>query len=126
MTIHKEIFLIGIVGTCSSGKSTLKAGLEKHGFRARGIAQEHSFVKNMWERITNPDILIFLDVSYRVAQERRKLNWSIHEYEEQQYRLRDARLHADFYLDTNTLTPEEVLSDVLRFLKNAVPSSFFS
>jgi len=119
MTINKEDFLIGVVGPCSAGKSTLVMGLEKRGFhRARNIAQEHSFVKDMWRRLTNPDILIFLDVSYPVAQERRKLSWNTSEYEEQKYRLRDARQHADFYLDTDGLTPEEVLEKVLAFLED--------
>ncbi len=118
MTITKNIFVIGVVGPCSSGKSTLVAGLVKHGIYARNIAQEHSFVKDMWRRLTNPDILIFLDVSYSIAQERRKLNWNTEEYKEQKHRLRDARQHANFYLDTNELSPEEVLGTVLTVLKN--------
>ena len=115
MTINKEL-IIGVVGPCSAGKSTLVRGLERRGFQnARNIAQEHSYTPNMWERISNPDILIFLDVSYSVAQARRKLNWNLSEYETQKHRLRDARQHADFYLDTNPLSPPEVLSKVLSF-----------
>ncbi len=71
----------------------------------------------MWHRLTNPDLLLFLQVSYPIAQERRKLNWNYAEYKEQKYRLRDAHQHADFYLDTDSLTPEEVLTEVLEFIK---------
>ena len=113
----KKKSIIGIVGPCSSGKSTLVAGLKKRGVKVRHIAQEHSYVKDMWRRLTNPDILLFLQVSYPVAQKRRKLNWSLKEYETQQYRLRDARQHADFYLDTDKLTPEDILKKVLNFIK---------
>jgi thymidylate kinase len=70
----------------------------------------------MWRRFSNPDILIFLDVSYPVAQERRKLNWTTREYEKQTYRLRNARQHADLYLDTDELRPEEILKKVLSFI----------
>lgn len=117
MPTTKEKFLIGVVGPCSSGKSTLVTGLKKRGFNARNIAQEHSYVKNMWQRLTNPAILIFLDVSYPIAQKRRKLNWNTGEYEIQKNRLRHARQHADFYLQTDNLTPEEVLIHISDFLK---------
>ena len=117
MTTNKNFFLIGIVGPCSAGKSTLAAGLKKRGLHARNIAQEHSYVKDMWRRLTNPDILIFLDVSYPVAQARRKLNWNTREYEIQENRLRDARQHADFYLDTDDLNPVEVLEKVIAFME---------
>ncbi|MCP4142201.1 MAG: hypothetical protein GY755_18305 [Chloroflexi bacterium] len=110
-----KIPLLGVVGPCSSGKSTLVAGLKKRGYRVRHIAQEHSYVKNMWKRLSNPDILIFLHVSYPVAQQRRKLNWTAGEYEKQSYRLRDARQYTDLYIDTDKLSPEEILETVLSF-----------
>lgn len=109
--------LIGVVGPCSSGKSTLVAGLKKRGVSVRHIAQEHSYVKDMWQRLSNPDILIFLDVSYPVAQERRKLNWTTGEYEKQTHRLRHARQYADLYLDTDNLSPKEIQMEVLNFIK---------
>ncbi len=74
----------------------------------------------MWRRITNPDILIFLDVSYELSIFRRKLNWTEAEYAEQHYRLRHARQHADLYIDTNNLTPEQVLTRVLAFLEQEI------
>ena len=116
MPTIKESPVVGIAGPCSSGKSTLVAGLKKHGVNVRHIAQEHSYVKDMWRRLTNPDVLIFLQVSYPIAQKRRKLNWGEKEYETQQYRLRNTLENADFYLDTDKLTPEDILTKVLMFL----------
>jgi cytidylate kinase len=111
-------FLIGVVGVCASGKSTLIEELATQGYRARHIAQEHSYVKDMWKRITNPDLLIFLDASYAATCQRRKLDWTERDYTEQQHRLAHAHDHADFYLDTTNLSPDEVLARVLKFLES--------
>jgi deoxyadenosine/deoxycytidine kinase len=113
----KEKGKIGIVGPCAAGKSTLAASLKKYGYNVRHIAQEHSYVPFMWRRITNPDILIFLDVSYELTKFRRKLNWTEAEYAEQHHRLRNARQYADLYIDTNAMTPDQVLKRVLAFLE---------
>ena len=110
--------LIGIVGPCASGKSTLIAGLTRLGYRTRHIAQEHSYVKDMWQRLTNPDILIFLDVAYPTTCQRRKLDWTESDWQEQQHRLSHARAHADLYLDTDKLVAEEVLNKVIEFIHN--------
>ena len=110
--------LIGIVGPCASGKSTLIAGLTRLGYRTRHIAQEHSYVKDMWQRLTNPDILIFLDVAYPTTCQRRKLDWTESDWQEQQHRLSHARAHADLYLDTDKLAVEEVLNKVIKFIRN--------
>ena len=107
---------VGVVGPCAAGKTTLIAGLKSHGIVARHIAQEHSFVADMWRRLTNPDVLIYLDVSFGKTLERRKLNWNNTEYQEQLRRLANARQHADFYLHTDEITPEKVLQKVLEFL----------
>lgn len=112
----KEKCKIGVVGPCAAGKSTLTASLKKHGYDVRHIAQEHSYVPHMWQRITKPDILIFLDVSYELSTRRRNLNWTEAEFAEELYRLRDARQRADLYIDTNNLIPEQVLRQVLAFL----------
>jgi uridine kinase len=50
--------LIGVVGPCGSGKSTLIRGLEKKGYTCRHIAQEHSYVHAMWQIISKPDAFI--------------------------------------------------------------------
>lgn len=112
--------LIGIVGPCGSGKSTLIAGLEKHGYRCRHIAQEHSYVKHMWQVITNPDILIFLECSFENSTTRRKLNWSPADHEEQMRRLSHAREHASVIINTNILDTEHVLAQALRYLKETI------
>lgn len=109
--------VIGIVGVCASGKSTLIKGLKQHGINPRHIAQEHSYVKDMWKRITNPDVLIFLDASYPVTRDRRQIDWTEADWAEQQRRLRHAREHADFYINTDSLTVEQVLESVIDFVK---------
>jgi len=110
--------LIGVVGPCSAGKTTLIRELTARGYTARHIAQEHSFVADMWKRISNPDILIYLDVSYEVSMQRRKLDMSEEEFRIQIERLSHARQQADFFLDTDPKTPEEVRNEVLDFLGN--------
>lgn len=116
MTVNKP-YLIGVVGPCSAGKSTLTEALDSHGYATRHIAQEHSYVKDMWKRLTNPDVLIFLQVSYAVAQQRHPMNWTEADYNEQQRRLSHAREHADLYLETDNLGVNEVLEQVLAFVK---------
>ena len=107
---------IGIVGPCSAGKTTLIDGLEKNGVPARHIAQEHSFVPAMWQRMADPKVLVYLDVSYPVSMQRRQLQLSPHEFADQQERLRHAREYADLYVMTDPLTPEQVLELVLDYL----------
>mgnify|MGYP002401890509 CR=1 FL=1 len=109
--------LVGVVGPCASGKSTLVYRLRTFGINARHIAQEHSYVPAMWQKITNPDVLIYLYVSYPLTISRNQLNWTIAEYEEQLFRLRHARQNASLQIDTDLLTPEEVSKKVLTFLK---------
>ncbi len=108
--------LIGIVGPCAAGKSTLIDSLRQLGYNARDIAQEHSFIPDMWQRLTNPDMLIFLDASYPTSLQRRKLDWSEADWQEQQRRLSHAKEHADMYLETDQMTTEEVLQRVLEFI----------
>ncbi len=109
--------LIGVVGPCGSGKSTLIAGLENSGYACRHIAQEHSYVQDMWRRITHPDILVYLHASYEVATLRRRLNWTEQEYDEQLRRLEHARRHANLTIDTDRLSIEEVRRQVTEYLK---------
>ncbi len=109
--------VIGVVGVCGAGKTTLINGLKGHGFDVHHIAQEHSYVARMWQLISNPDILIYLDASYAETIKRRKLNWTMEEYQEQHRRLADARENCQLYIFTDRLTPEEVVDQVLNFLK---------
>jgi deoxyadenosine/deoxycytidine kinase len=114
--------LIGIVGPCGAGKSTLASNLNRLGYTTRHIAQEHSYAPAMWQRITQPDLLIYLDVSYQNTLNRRSLDWSESEYQEQIRRLEHARQHADFYLDTNPLDQVGVLQAVLPWLIEIIPA----
>jgi guanylate kinase len=112
----KDDFLIGVVGPCAAGKTTLIKKLLEHGYEARHIAQEHSYVLDMWKRLTNPEVLIFLDASFPETMKRRNLNWTLEEYTEQHRRLSHARKFCDLYIFTDLLNPEEVLQQVLIFL----------
>ncbi len=109
---------IGLVGPCAAGKTTLASRLRLLGYQARHIAQEHSYVPNMWQRITNPDVLIYLSVSYENTLIRRKMNWTEAEFQEQLYRLRHAIAHADLTINTDPLSPDQVLEQVLIFLES--------
>lgn len=108
--------LIGIVGPCGSGKSTLVSNLEKHGYVCRHIAQEHSYVQAMWQIITKPQLLIYLHSSFAVSTTRTKLNWQEKDYAEQLRRLAHAREYASLIIETDDLTPKQVLQKALDFL----------
>ena len=73
----------------------------------------------MWQKIAKPDILIFLDASFPVSTARRKLTWQKADHEEQYRRLNHARQHAHVVIDTDHLTPGQVLQQVLDFLQDA-------
>jgi hypothetical protein len=115
--IGQKSWLIGVVGPCASGKSTLITGFELENIRFRHIAQEHSYVAAMWQRLTNPDFLIFLNATYEVTCRRRNLNWTMEEYQEQHRRLAHAREHADCYILTDDLSPQDVRNRVIEFLR---------
>lgn len=110
---HAEL-LIGVVGVCASGKSTLIKSLTQQGYRCRHIAQEHSYVPDMWFRITNPDILIYLEAGYETTIKRKNLNWSRTEYETQLERLKHARQNAHILIDTDALSAEELVTLAVR------------
>jgi molybdopterin-guanine dinucleotide biosynthesis protein len=113
---QNQSVIIGIVGPCSSGKSTLITGLKWRGIQARHIAQEHSHVQDMWRQITNPRVLIYLDVSYEVSMKRRKLDMTREEFQNEIELLRHARQGADLYIETDDLSITQVLDRVLAFL----------
>lgn len=114
----KQVGLIGVVGPCASGKSTLVNNLGLLKISAKNIAQEHSYVPEMWQILTKPDLLVYLDVSYDVSSQRRNLNWTEAEFERQLTRLNHAREHADLIINTDHLNKEQVLEVVLSFLNN--------
>jgi len=108
--------MIGVVGPCAAGKTTLVSALRKKGYETRHIAQEHSYVPDMWKRVTNPDILVYLHVSYPLTLTRRNIDWTEAEYTEQIHRLRHAREFADCFIDTDLLSAKQVLDQVLRYV----------
>ncbi len=106
--------LIGIVGPCASGKTTLGKGLRGRGFNAHPILQEHSYVPAMWQRIARPDVLIYLAAELDTIRWRRRdpefPPWLL---AQELDRLRHARAHADIIIHTDALTPEEVLAEAI-------------
>jgi deoxyadenosine/deoxycytidine kinase len=109
---------IGVVGTCGTGKSELVARLINRGFDAHHIAQEHSYMPKMWQIVTNPDILIYLQVSFTETLRRKNFAFSLEEYRDQLHRLRHAVAHADISIDTDVLTPKGVFESVLSELSD--------
>ena len=112
---------IAIVGPCASGKSTLAIRLVAEGYRAHQIAQEHSYVPDMWQIFSAPDILIFLDSTFEDSQRRKPLDWTQQDHAEQQRRLAHARKYCDIYINTTGLTAEVVAQRALSELKRLLP-----
>lgn len=111
---------LAVVGPCASGKTTLVEALKAMGYAVRQPAQEHSYVPDMWQRLSKPDLLIYLDVDDTACRQRRPyLGGGLQRLDVQRHRLRHARQYCDFYLDTSPLSAEEVCTAVLRFLKKS-------
>lgn len=107
---------IAVVGPCGAGKSTLVKRLRQGGYNIRSVAQEHSYVPDMWRRVSPTDILVYLDANLDTIAQRCQINWGQKRLEALNHRLRHARAHADFYLPTDGLLPEEVARQVKAFL----------
>ena len=71
----------------------------------------------MWQIITKPDVLIYLNSSFSTSTTRRKLNWREKDYREELRRLAHARDHANIFIDTDDVTPDAILQKALDFLK---------
>jgi hypothetical protein len=109
--------LIAVVGPCASGKSSLVRRLKALGYNARSVAQDHSYVPDMWQRFTHPDCLIYLDAELSTIVRRRRFSLGERYLATERYRLRHARQHCDLYLPTDDLTEKKVLDRVLDFLE---------
>lgn len=118
MESEKRLRRIAVAGPCAAGKSEVVAALRALGYDARHVAQEHSYVPDMWQRVCKPDALIYLDVSYEAAKRRRITVDCPIDMENQRHRLRHARSHCELYIDTDPLTIEQVLVEVLAFLES--------
>lgn len=108
---------IVIVGPCGAGKTTLATNLTTRGYDAHDCAQEHSHVQSMWQRIAQPDLLLYLDASLATIRTRLGVDWEQAYLDEMNRRLADARAHADLVLNTDPLSREQVLARVLEFVR---------
>ena len=104
-----------IVGPCAAGKTTLVSRLHALGFDAHACAQEHSGVPYLWQ-LSEPDLLVFLDADRATIGARRGYEWPAPLNDAQQARLAHARAHADLYLDSGPLTPDEVAARAADFI----------
>ncbi len=105
-----------VVGVCSSGKSTLVEKLREAGYNARACSQEHSYVPHLWQ-LSKPDVLVCLDASLPTIRRRRRAKWQQSVLDEERCRLAHAREHCDLYVPTDGLTPEDVASRVISFMR---------
>jgi hypothetical protein len=78
----------------------------------------------MWQRLVNPDVLIFLEASYPITIQRKPFKWSQKDYNKQLQRLEHANLHADLHVNTDMLTPKEVLVTVMTFLRETTGENY--
>ncbi|GEM_PF-278184 len=105
---------VTVVGVCAAGKTALVERLRARGYDARHCIQEHSQVADMWQRISRPEVLVYLDASLEVIRQRRPDDDFDEEYiREQRHRLAHARQHCQIYVSTDALSIEGVLSRVV-------------
>ena len=114
---------VAVVGPSAAGKSTLVTALREAGYNARHVGQEHSYVKDMWQRFVQPDVLIYLDVSFAESQRRRHGDWGPQRHAQEVERLAHARQHCDLYVPTDGLTAQDVREQALAFLRHLPPSA---
>jgi chloramphenicol 3-O-phosphotransferase len=71
----------------------------------------------MWQRLTEPDLLIYLDVDYPNSRIRSPhIDGGPERLAEQHVRLAHALSHCDLYIDTSDLTPTQVAAKTREFL----------
>ncbi len=108
---------VTVVGPCASGKSELVARLKSLGYDARHCAQEHSYVPDMWQRLSRPQVLVYLDASLAVIANRRKIDYGAAYLAVQRERLAHARAHCHIYLHTDPLSVDDVAQKVVKELQ---------
>ena len=108
---------VAVVGVCASGKSTLVSALQQFGIEAVAVAQEHSLVPYMWQVITRPDVLIFLDATRETVRARWPYRGDVDWYDDQLARLEHARAHANLVITVDHLSPQQVLALTLNKLE---------
>ena len=104
---------VAVVGRCAAGKSALVHKLQGMGYDVRAVAQEHSYVPDMWQRLSRPEVLIYLLVATETVWRRRNRQYTAAYLAEQDRRLAHARRHAQIVISTDELTEEGVLARAL-------------
>ena len=79
------------------------------------MAQEHSCIRAFWNK-HHPDILVMIDATLPAIKKRRRVSWTEERLCVQHERLKDAREHADLYLQTDEFSAAQVLEKVIAFL----------
>ncbi len=105
-----------IVGVCGSGKTTLAGLLRAAGYNARSCAQEHSYVPYLW-KMKQPDCTIYLEAANDVVRERCDVTWYDAYLEDERRHLALARQECNLFIDTTSLTIEEVYAKALEYLR---------
>ena len=108
---------IVVVGPCGAGKTTLVRTLIARGYAARVVAQEHSVVPTLWRHGGLPAALVVLDAEPATIARRRGAVFPEWLHRQQLSRLALARAHADLLIATDRATPEEVVWQVIDFLR---------
>lgn len=115
----KEPF-IAVVGVCASGKSTLVDGLNRLGYKAVTVPQEHSSVRKLWQRLhPGSNILVMLDAQFETTKQRRPtISYGPERLEDQRERLKNARELCDLYLPTDGLDIDKVRQAVIDWVED--------
>jgi predicted ATPase len=108
---------IVVVGPCAAGKTTLVAALIERGYNAYAVAQEHSIVRDLWNR-RDPDVVVALDLDLAVLRQRRSPTWSADIYARQHERLQPAFAAAHLLIDTGIHDIEAALRMTLDLLES--------
>lgn len=112
---HPDGPRIVVVGPCGSGKTTLVDHLTGLGYDARVVAQEHSIIRDLWQK-RDPDVVVALDLDLDTLRARRSPTWSAEIFALQHERLRDAFAAADITLNTADHDEQDVVDIVTSWL----------
>lgn len=102
-----------VVGVCGAGKSVLVDRLRDFGYDAQVVAQEHSYVPNLWQQ-GRPDMLVYLDADLPAIRKRRRIDWGEEYLAEERRRLAAARAACHLYVKTDRLREDQVFRRVRR------------
>jgi hypothetical protein len=94
----------------------LARGLRELGYQVRECAQEHSEVPHMWQVVSRPNVLVYLDASEEVIRQRGERHYVKDYVQIQRRRLAHAREHCDLYVMTDDLNSRQVLAQVADYL----------